>query len=75
MIFADGRLSKAVANPLATAIILPLAALPVILGVLYHQNNALCMILFVGFSIFFSLTHAGITHAARRRFHSFLVRL
>jgi UDP-GlcNAc:undecaprenyl-phosphate GlcNAc-1-phosphate transferase len=75
IIFADGRLSKAVANPLATAIILPLAALPVVLGVLYHQNNAICMILFVGFSVLFSLAHAGITHAARRRFHSFLVRL
>ena len=65
--FADGRLSKTVANPLATAIILPCATLPVILGVLYHQNNAICMILFVGFSILFSLTHAGITRAARRR--------
>ena len=75
IIFADGQLSKAVANPLATAIILPLAALPVVLGVLYHQNNAICMILFVGFSVLFSLAHAGITHAARRRFHSFLVRL
>ncbi|MFZ8900018.1 MAG: hypothetical protein ACO20X_15935, partial [Alphaproteobacteria bacterium] len=71
IIFADGRLSKAVANPLATAIILPLAALPVVLGVLYHQNNAICMILFVGFSVLFSLAHAGITRAARRRFIRF----
>ena len=71
IIFADGRLSKVVANPLATAIILPLAALPVVLGVLYHQNNAICMILFVGFSVLFSLAHAGITYAARRRFIRF----
>jgi len=67
VIFAGRRLSKVAANPLATAIILPLAALPVLLGVLYHQNNALCMFLFVGFSVLFSLAHAGITRTARRR--------
>jgi len=71
IIFADGRLSEVVANPLATAIILPPAALPVVLGVLYHQNNAICMILFAGFSVLFSLAHAGIAYAARRRFIRF----
>lgn len=68
IIFTNGRLSKAVANPLATAIILPLAALPVLIGVLHSENNTFCMVLFVVFSVFFSVTHAAIIWIMRRRF-------
>ena len=67
MITAGARLSKQWANPLATAIILPMATLPVVLGVVYNENNGLCMGLFLGFALLFACTHSGITRATRRR--------
>jgi len=67
MITSGARLSKQWANPLATAIILPMATLPVVLGVVYNQNNGLCMGLFWGFALLFAFTHSGVTRATRRR--------
>ena len=67
MIGSDGRISKQLANPLATAIILPMAALPVLLGVVYHQNDSLCLGLFLGFLLLFMCMHSGIIKATHRR--------
>ena len=67
MISSRGRISKQSANPLATAIILPLASLPVALGVVYNQNDDLCMILVLLFTLLFACTHSFIIKAARRR--------
>ena len=66
-IVSDARISKQWANPLATAIILPLAALPVALGVVYNQNDDLCMILVLLFALLFACTHSYIIKATRRR--------
>lgn len=65
MIVAGGRISKQWANPLATAIILPLTAVPVTLGLVFNQNNGLCMALFFGFALLFACTHCGIIKATR----------
>lgn len=70
MILSGGRLSKQWANPLATAIILPLATLPVAVGVMYYQNNTLCTVLFFVFVLLFACTHAGVIKVTRRRFLS-----
>lgn len=67
IIASRGTMSKAWANPLATAIILPMAALPVVLGVVYNQNNGLCMALFFGFALFFACTHSWVINFMRRR--------
>ena len=67
MIISGARISKQWANPLSTAIVLPMAMLPVLLGVVYHQNNGLCMGLFFGFVLLFSCTHSCIIKAVRRR--------
>jgi len=72
VISSCGRISKQWANPLATAIILPMAALPVALGVVYTQSDDLCMILFLVFALLFACAHSYITNATRRRI--FLVR-
>ena len=71
IIFSDGLFSKEVANPLATAIILPIAALPVVLGVIFNDQNTLCMVLFWGFVVFFMVMHGAIIIAARRRLFRF----
>jgi len=72
VISSCGRISKHWANPLATAIILPMAALPVALGVVYNQSDNLCMILFLVFALLFACAHSYIISATRRRI--FLVR-
>jgi len=72
VISSCGRISKQSANPLATAIILPMAALPVALGVVYNQSDNLCMILFLVFALLFACAHSSIVNATRRRI--FLVR-
>ena len=67
MIVSDGSISKQLANPLATAIILPMAALPVLLGVVYHQNDGICIGLFLVFVLLFACMHSAIIKAVRRR--------
>ena len=66
-IISGGRLSKQMANPIATSIILPIAALPVVLGLLNLQSNVKSMTLLFGFLVFFSLTHSGVVIFTRRR--------
>lgn len=51
IIFSEGRFSKAVANPLATAMILPIAALPVVLGFVRNDRDDLCLAMFWAFVI------------------------
>jgi len=67
VIVSDGSISKQLANPLATAIILPMAAVPVLLGVVFHQNNGLCIGLFFGFALLFACMHYSIIKAVGRR--------
>ncbi|APO88555.1 hypothetical protein [Marivivens sp. JLT3646] len=67
MILSDGSISKQLANPLATAIILPMAALPVFLGVVFHQNDGLCLGSFFGFVLLFKCMHSGIIKASHLR--------
>ena len=67
IIASRGNISKEWANPLATAIILPMASIPVVLGVLYNQNNGLCMTLFFGFALLFAFTHHWVIKITRGR--------
>ena len=67
VILSRGSISQQWANPLATAIILPLASLPVFLGVVYNQNNGLCMALFFGFALLFACTHSWVINFTHRR--------
>lgn len=67
MISSRGRISKQWANPIATAIILPMAALPVALGVVYNDNNVLCVTLTFVFALLFACAHFSIIKATRQR--------
>ena len=67
IILSRGRIPKGWANPIATAIILPLATVPVVMGLMFYQNNALSMALFFGLMLLFACTHAGIIWITRRR--------
>ena len=60
IISSGGRLTKSVANPLATAIILPLASIPVALGVIYHERDVVCVTLFCLFAVLFGLLHRNL---------------
>ena len=60
IISSGGRLTKSVANPLATAIILPLASIPVALGVIYHERDIVCVTLFCLFAVLFGLLHRNL---------------
>ena len=66
IIASRGNISKEWANPIATAVILPLMGLPVALGVVYNQNNGLCMALFLGFALLFACTHSWVINFMRR---------
>ena len=67
IIYSGGRLTKSSANPLATAIILPLASIPVALGVIYHKHDIVCFMLFCVFAIFFGLLHRNLIRWATLR--------
>lgn len=67
VILSSGRIAKEWANPLATAIILPLAALPVVLGLIFRENNEISMAVFLGFMLLFACMHAGIVKGTRHR--------
>ena len=54
-------------NPLATAVIFLLAALPVVLGLTCSKNNELSMAVYFGFTLLFACTYAGIVKVTRRR--------
>ena len=67
VILSRGRIPKEWANPIATAVILPMTGLPVALGVAYNQNNELCMALFFGFLLLFTCAHYCVIKVTRRR--------
>jgi len=67
IIFSGGRLTKSVANPLATAIILPLASIPVASGVIYHESDIVCVTLFCLFTLLFGILHRTLTRSANLR--------
>ena len=67
IIYSGGRLKKSVANPVATAIILPLATIPVALGVIYHEHNIVCVTLFCVFAVLFGLLHRNLIRLATLR--------
>lgn len=67
IIYSGGRLKKSVANPVATAIILPLATIPVALGVIYHEHNIVCVTLFCIFAVLFGLLHRNLIRLATLR--------
>ena len=67
IIYSGGRLTKSVANPLATAIILPLATIPVVLGVIYHEHDIICFTLFCVFAILLGLLHRILVRLATLR--------
>lgn len=67
VISSYGRISKQWANPIAMAIILPMAALPVALGVVYSKSAIVCGTLAFVFAVLIACTHFSIIKAARRQ--------
>lgn len=67
IIYSGGRLTKSVANPIATAIILPLASIPVALGIMYHQSDIVCVTLFWLLALLFGLLHRELIRSASLR--------
>ena len=53
--YSGGRITRQIANPLATALILPLASVPVICGYVFRENNTLCVSLTLIFLLVSSL--------------------
>ena len=66
VILSRGSISQQWANPIATAMILPMMGLPVALGVVYNKNNEVCIALFFGFMWFFTLAHYCVIAVTRR---------
>ena len=65
--YSNGRIKRQIANPLATALILPLASVPVICGYVYRENNTLCMSLALAFFVGFFALHAFLVRLSKRR--------
>lgn len=66
-VYSDGRITRQIANPLATALILPLASVPVICGYVFRENNTLCMSLTFAFFVGFFALHAYLVRLSKRR--------
>ena len=66
-VYSNGRITRQIANPLATALILPLASVPVICGYGFRENNTLCMSLTLGFFVGFFALHASLVRLSKRR--------
>ena len=66
-IMSGGKLSKTVANPLATATILPLAALPVLGGVIFVDQPMVSFLVVAAAVLSFWLTYALAIFVIRRR--------
>ena len=64
---SEGRVTRQIANPLATALILPLASVPVICGYVVRENNTLCMLLTFAFFIGFFALHAFLVGLSKSR--------
>ena len=68
--YSNGRITRQIANPLATALILPLASVPVICGYVFRENNMLCMSLTLAFFIGFFALHASLVRLSKRRMNT-----
>ena len=68
---SGGRIKRQIANPLATALILPPASVPVICGYVFRENNMLCMSLTVAFFVGFFALHASLVRLSKSRTRSF----
>ena len=66
-IMSGGKLSKKVANPLATATILPLAALPVVGGVIFVDQPLASFLVVAASCALFWLAYSLAMYAIRRR--------
>jgi UDP-N-acetylmuramyl pentapeptide phosphotransferase/UDP-N-acetylglucosamine-1-phosphate transferase len=66
---SNGRMKRHVANPLATAIILPISAIPVICGYVYRENNLICLGLTFSFFIAFCVAHVALVEKTKTRAH------
>lgn len=64
---SNGRMKRHVANPLATAIILPISAIPVICGYVYRENNLICLGLTFLFFIAFCVAHVALVEKTKTR--------
>jgi UDP-GlcNAc:undecaprenyl-phosphate GlcNAc-1-phosphate transferase len=62
-----GRGRRALANPLATAIIMPMAALPMLAGVALSRSNAPAFAALLVFAVLFFVSYELVIRWARRR--------
>ena len=62
-----GRRHRALANPLATVIIVPMAALPVLAGVALSDSNAAAFATLLVFAVLFFVTYNFVIRWARSR--------
>ena len=69
--YSNGRITRQIANPLATALILPLASVPVVCGYAFRENNTLCMSLTLAFFVGFFVLHASLVRLSKSRTRSF----
>ena len=65
--YSNGRITRQIANPLATAFILPLASVPVICGYVFRENNMVCMSLTLAFFTCFFALHASLVRLSKSR--------
>ncbi|ERL99483.1 UDP-N-acetylmuramyl pentapeptide phosphotransferase/UDP-N-acetylglucosamine-1-phosphate transferase [Rhodobacteraceae bacterium HIMB11] len=70
-VYSNNRIKRQIANPIATALILPLAAVPVICGYVFRENNMLCMSLTLAFFVGFFALHASLVRLSKSRTRSF----
>ena len=68
---SNGRISRQIANPLATALILPLASVPVICGYVFRENNMISMSLTIAFFVGFFALHAYLVRLSKSRLRTF----
>ena len=57
-IYSKGRIPRLWSNPIATAIILPMATIPVFTGLAFHTSSKICAIAVIFFLVLYSLIYA-----------------
>ncbi len=57
-IYSKGRIPRLWSNPIATAIILPMATIPVFTGLAFHTSSKICAIAAMSFLVLYSLIYA-----------------
>ena len=72
VVVSDGGISQRVANPLATAIILPLAVVPVFFGYVFRENNLASLSAVVALFCIFCIAYATLVRKAKR--HAYVPR-